>query len=171
LRHKENKHRGFTKVPTKSRPSRRSPEHLGRRRTHELSMVVVIDTSASMSDNILKELDAELKAICQRNARITVIHADCNVAKIEQYEPRHNLEKFFGRGGTDFNPAFKAITQMRPLPHLAVYFTDGAGTPMQEDYGVDTLWVLTPNSIPENVFKSTICNWGDVIKITGETHI
>ncbi len=165
LHYKEGKHRSCVKVPTKHRPSRRSPQHLGRRRAYQLDMLVAIDTSASMTDKNLAVIDAELRAIHKRGAYIMIVHADCDILRTEEYRPNVSLEKFFGGGCTDFDPVFKHAINMRPQPKLIVYFTDGDGVKLVEDPHIDTVWVLTPDSISVDEFKSRICDWGCIVKM------
>lgn len=183
LRVLESKNRAETVVPTRRRPSRRCPSHMGRVRRYGLDVAFMIDTSGSMSAEQLRLVDAELRGLHSRGAHIRVIHCDAHVAKTEPYSPFTPMERFYGRGGTDFSPALLMLRDMYPRPGLFVGFTDGAGsigayTKVISDLygqdwydafashdtettpdGIDAVWLLPEGCMTPDEFKS-IAPWG-----------
>lgn len=92
---------------TKKRMNRRNPEFgFGRVNENITTICFVIDTSGSMGAEELCHVDAELAAIVQNTEHdVKVIHCDANVAHADEYRRGMKLTKFFGRGGTSFEPA------------------------------------------------------------------
>lgn len=192
LRAKETQCRSETVVPTRRRLSRRSPFHFGRVRQYGLNVVFMVDTSGSMGDSQLKLVDPELRGMHARGAQITIIHCDAKVARVEPYNPYQPLERFYGRGGTDFSPGLLEVRNVYPRPGLFVAYTDGYGC--IEDYtahviaergaewyeefiasepdispdGIPSLWLIPEGSMAPNHFKQTICPWGQVVVIPVE---
>ena len=115
-----------------------------------LEVAVGVDTSGSISDDMLKRFFSELLGICQQfdDYKIYVIQCDAAVHKFEEisaYEggPPKRVE-VMGRGGTSFIPVFEEIKKRRIEAPILVYLTDAHGSfPAQPDYPV--LWCLTPD--------------------------
>jgi predicted metal-dependent peptidase len=189
LRVAESRFRSEEVVHTKSRPSRRCPYHPGRVRKYGLNVAFMIDTSGSMGAEQLQLVDSELRGMHTRGAHIVVVHCDAAVAKIEGYTPFTAMERFYGRGGTDFSPALLAVRDMYPRPGLFVGFTDGFGG--IEDYvaavveehgeawyeefkarqpsttpdGVEALWLIPEGCMDPEDFRNRICPWGQIIVV------
>jgi hypothetical protein len=89
-------------------------------------LVVMVDTSASVEEDMLQRFAAEIEAISRRlGCALTVISGDQQVTGETSFEPgRSNLRDlaFRGGGGTDFTPLLKAADAHRP--DLGVYLTD-----------------------------------------------
>jgi len=159
---------------TKRRLNRRNPD-FGFGRVHEniTTVCFVIDTSGSMGADELSHVDAELAAIVQNTENpVSVIHCDTGVAKCEEYNRGMKMEKFWGRGGTSFEPALRYIKEeMAPIPDLVVYFTDGYGGKLDDDNPIihpgesSLLWILTPTGMDEDRFRNHITEQGEVIKV------
>lgn len=159
---------------TKKRMNRRNPDFaFGRVNENITTICFVIDTSGSMGTEELAHVDAELAAIVQNTEHdVKVIHCDANVAKADDYRRGMKLTEFFGRGGTSFEPALQYIKEeMTPVPDLIVYFTDGYGGKLNDDEPIihpmeaEVLWILTPNGLTEEQFRTNITQLGDVIKV------
>jgi len=183
LRRMESRHRSENKVPSINKTSRRgpTPPYMGRVRKYGLNIWFSIDTSGSMGSAELALVDAELKGIVQRGAKILIIHCDAGIAKIEPYHPRRGLQHFHGRGGTDFSPPLIELFKQPPhtKPAFMVYYTDGYGcASAYEEFvkgegfgwaltrakggtktpcGVELLWLLPEGSSDaENFVGSTV---------------
>lgn len=189
LRVMESKNRAEVTVPTRRRPSRRCPFHLGRVRRYGLDVAFMIDTSGSMGPEQLSLVDAELRGMHSRGAHIRVIHCDASVAKIEEYSPFTPMERFYGRGGTDFSPALLEVRNMYPRPGLFVGYTDGAGgieayvkviveqfgstwyeefaarQPSMTPDGIAALWLIPEGCMEPDLFKKSIVPWGQVLVV------
>jgi predicted metal-dependent peptidase len=185
----ESKHRAEIVIPTRRRPSRRHPAHVGRVRRYGLDVAFVVDTSGSMGDVELREVDPELRALHYRGANIEIYHCDAAVAKVEQYNPFKSLEEFYGRGGTEFSDALIQIDERPQKPGFIAVFTDGyggieaykekivseRGSAWWEDFiasnptagpsGIETLWILPDGCMEPAEFKARIVPWGQAIKV------
>lgn len=131
-------------------------------------VLLIIDTSGSMSPKELRCVEAEAKFMCNKQALVYVTHVDAGVAKPpELFNKFQSIETFFGRGGTSFIPGFEAAKAMRPAPDLIVYFTDGCGTaPSEQEF--NTLWLLTSSGMSVEHFQKNICAWGSVAVVDVE---
>ncbi len=131
---------------TWARQSRRSKGMPGWNREVESNIVIVLDTSGSVTGPILNAFVAECRAITSLNGISAVImSADALVHQIVEPGGEFPTE-WKGGGGTSFIPALKAAAQYEP--NCIVYLTDGCGTyPKGSEYPV--LWALTnPYKVP-----------------------
>jgi predicted metal-dependent peptidase len=109
-------------------------------------LVIVIDTSGSISVRDLSEINAEVIEIARCfSVTITVIYCDSEVNEVEVFQPGEEVVlKMKGGGGTNFNPAFARVEKEGITPIGLLYFTDGYVYDFPKhapDYRV--LWVLT----------------------------
>lgn len=131
---------------TWTRPSRRVSGLPGWSREIESNVVIVLDTSGSVTGPILSVFAAECRSITALNGVTAVImSADATVHQIIQPGEPFPTE-WKGGGGTSFIPALKAAEQYEP--NCIIYLTDGFGTyPKSSQYPV--LWALTkPRTVP-----------------------
>lgn len=149
---------GIIPIPyrkTRLRPSRRCFERCdlsGRLPKYTCRVVVCLDTSGSMSDEMLNKCLNEVAGIvsCVK-AEITVIECDCEVA-CEPYtiQPGHKNKIHFnmhGRGGTAFTPAIEWINNHNFKDAIMIYFTDGyaeESIPRPKTYR--NIWVVANNA-------------------------
>ena len=145
-------------VTTYARPNRRFPARVGeipgRIRRPDLArpkrLMVVVDTSGSMTTDELNMIAGELKRL-GRLARFTVAECDTIVHRV--YPFAGVLADVAGRGGTDLRPVFEPEFLAEHRPDGIVYFTDGEGPYHPYPPGVPALWVLTKD-LP------FACPWG-----------
>jgi predicted metal-dependent peptidase len=104
-------------------------------RVKTISLVLAIDTSGSISQEILQKFITEIKGIVAHfnEYEMTVISCDAivhDVLKYNSYKPVKDEEilNLKGGGGTDFRPVFDYIIKNRIRPDCLVYMTDGEGT-------------------------------------------
>ncbi len=131
---------------TWNRLSRRVPGLPGWNREIESRIAICIDTSGSVTGNILNAFVAECKAILElAGIAAVVISADAAVAQIVQPGDPFPTE-LKGGGGTNFAPALREAENHEP--NGIVYFTDGDGAyPKGCLYPI--LWALTkPHAVP-----------------------
>lgn len=131
---------------TWTRQSRRINGLPGWSRELESNIVVVLDTSGSVTGPILSTFAAECRAITSLNGITAVImSADARVHQVIQPGEPFPTE-WKGGGGTNFIPALKAAEEYEP--NCIIYLTDGHGTyPNGSLYPV--LWALTrPCTVP-----------------------
>jgi hypothetical protein len=106
---------------------RRLPWEPGRAASRAVPrLVVMVDTSASIEEDLLHRFAAEIEAISRRlECMLRVISGDQGVTGETSFQPgQSNLRDlaFRGGGGTDFTPLLEAADVHRP--DMGVYLTD-----------------------------------------------
>jgi len=125
-------------------------------------VVVAIDHSSSISTKQIGSFFGELSNIFDsvNPRRVIVIWCDTVISRVDDLEDAGELvglEKYAcPRGGTDFRPVFKWVSENDVRPDALVYLTDGDGCfpSSQPDYPV--IW----GSISKTSYP-----WGDVVAI------
>ncbi|MGB5868289.1 MAG: VWA-like domain-containing protein, partial [Arcobacteraceae bacterium] len=113
-----------------------------------LSLVVAIDTSGSINEELLGGFVSEFKAIMQNFPSISIelIIAD---AKVHSHHSFMGAEDFDivlkGGGGTDYRPTFEYIEANIPMSSIVLYFTDGEGIFPRIPPACEVLWALSQN--------------------------
>ena len=153
--------------PTYARPNRRyiaeGDYFPGNTRVGQSDVVVVIDTSGSIDENLGKTFVAEVAKINEdlQPDAIHVIACDDRVQWTESFGPYDNVEaKFKGRGGTRFAPAFKWVEEQGIRPKALVYFTDLYCSDYGKNPGYDVLWVVWPGGAEGPV------PFGDILRMS-----
>jgi len=121
--------------------------------------VNAIDTSGSISKEVLNAFGAEITAIRDsvRPEKIINIYCDAAVNHVDEFEQYDDLVfNIRGGGGTDFRPPFKYIEEHNIQPKCMVYLTDGYGTFPKEQPRFPVLWLMTTDVVPP---------WGEVVRI------
>lgn len=119
-----------------TRPSTRrgDPAIFPSLRSSQVDVVIVLDTSGSISEGEMKEFISEIDAIKgQMRARILLHACDASMADkgpwaFEPWEEFSLPEDIKGGGGTDFRPVFKWAETLDRTPDLLIYFTDAEGS-------------------------------------------
>ena len=141
------------KQKTRTRLNRRQPERFdlsGARDDKVLKIAVAIDTSGSMSDQMIGQVMNEIFAIlAKRKHEITVIECDAEVRRVYKAKtPAEVKKKVSGRGGTMFSPVMDYVNNDKYFRDaLLIYFTDGYGEneiPRPRTYR--NLWVVVGNA-------------------------
>ncbi|MGD8802291.1 MAG: VWA-like domain-containing protein [Gammaproteobacteria bacterium] len=133
-----------------SRPSTRrgDPAVYPSLRSHETNVVVVIDTSGSISADEIQEFMSEIDAIkSQVRARITLLTCDSelNYGCPWTFEPWDEFAKDIdirGGGGTSFRPPFEWVADQDKAPDLLMYFTDAVGIFPKVEPMFPVLWLV-----------------------------
>jgi len=110
-----------------------------------LRIVIAIDTSGSVDEELLAAFLGEINSIMQSypNYEIDVITADAKIQSHKVFLPGENLDyEVSGGGGTDFRPVFEYIDQYIDYPTLLLYFTDGMGTFPEQEVQYDVMWIM-----------------------------
>ncbi len=119
-----------------SRPSRRSRNNviLPSMRKTIPNIVIICDTSASVSEKLLMQSLGEVEAILRSsgvsNQNIRIITCDSAVHTIKKISSSHYIE-LFGGGGTDMRLGIETSLTLHPKPTLLIVLTDG-DTPWPE---------------------------------------
>jgi predicted metal-dependent peptidase len=136
-----------------SRPSRREGDFvLPSLRSHQMDVVVAIDTSGSIKDSEMEEFIDEVDALKgQIRARVTLLPCDaalCEGApfRFEPWEEFSRPRDLKGGGGTSFVPVFQWVGKEGIQPDLLVYFTDADGEFPKEEPPYPVVWLVKGRS-------------------------
>jgi predicted metal-dependent peptidase len=98
-------------------------------------VAVVVDTSGSMSDNLLSQALAEVKGViegCGLRTGVSVLAVDAAVHEVGRVFKAEQV-KLGGGGGTDMQVGIDAAVALKPKPQIVIVLTDGY-----------TPWAATP---------------------------
>jgi predicted metal-dependent peptidase len=130
-------------VPTMRRMSKRFQEFPGIRISREQRVAVVLDTSGSIDDRTLETFFVEIHGIWRTGAEVVVIECDAAVQRTSIYKGTRPTG-VSGRGGTDFDPAFRWMRERRRGKFdVCIYLTDGFGPAPDIRPPYPLLWVVT----------------------------
>jgi len=136
-----------------SRPSRREGDYiLPSLRSHQLDLVVAIDTSGSIKDAEMQEFIDEVDALkAQIRARVTLLPCDaalCEGApfRFEPWEQFTRPAQIQGGGGTSFVPVFQWVDREGIQPDILVYFTDADGDFPKHEPHYPVIWLVKGRS-------------------------
>ena len=121
-------------------------------------VAAVIDTSGSVSPELIGSFLAELRALHRSHPNVSglVIYADADVRAVHDLE-RAAPPSVIGGGGTSFAPALRELERRRFVPNVLVYLTDGeAEFPAKPRFPV--IWVLPAES-------GVKPPWGEVLRL------
>ncbi|MEA2028837.1 MAG: VWA-like domain-containing protein, partial [Campylobacterota bacterium] len=111
-----------------------------------LSLVVAIDTSGSIKEDLLGAFIAEFKSIMENfpTVAIELIIADAKVHAHYTFQGGDKLDfELKGGGGTDYRPVFDFIDVTIPSATMMLYFTDGEGIFPRIPPAYEVLWALS----------------------------
>jgi predicted metal-dependent peptidase len=117
-------------------------------RSQHIDLLVVLDTSGSISDDEMQEFLSEVNAIKgQVGARITLHSCDEKLAPegpwiFDPWEDIRLPGKLPGGGGTRFTPVFEWAEWQDRAPDLLVYFTDAKGEFPKSEPSYPVLWLV-----------------------------
>ncbi|HHJ14999.1 MAG TPA: hypothetical protein ENJ79_11625 [Gammaproteobacteria bacterium] len=131
------------------RPARREGDAiLPTLKSQQVDVVVVLDTSGSVSDTEMREFVSEIDAIKgQMRARLLLHACDAELCRngpwrFEPWEEFSLPRDIYGRGGTRFTPVFEWLERVGERPDLLVYFTDAQGEFPQQEPNFPVLWLV-----------------------------
>jgi predicted metal-dependent peptidase len=132
-----------------SRPSRREGDYLmPSLRSHQLDLVVALDTSGSIKDGEMQEFIDEIDALKgQVRARVTLLPCDAALCPdapfvFEPWEQFCRPRQLPGGGGTSFRPVFQWVDREGLRPDLLVYFTDADGEYPEREPNYPVIWLV-----------------------------
>ena len=132
-----------------TRPSRREGSAiLPSLRSNQIDLVVVIDTSGSISNAEMQLFVSEVDSIKgQTRSRITLQVCDNKLAnegpwEFEYWDEFVLPKNLPGGGGTSFKPVFEWLDRTGKRPDLLVYFTDAQGKFPQLAPEFDVIWLV-----------------------------
>jgi len=121
-------------------------------RSHQLELVVAVDTSGSIKERELTEFIAELDALKgQIRPRVTLLPCDTALCAgapwvFEPWEEFTPPDVIKGCGGTSFLPVFDWVERAGLFPDLLIYFTDAQGAFPPEAPHYPVVWLVKGRS-------------------------
>lgn len=126
---------------TKRKQSKRFELDFGLKVQEFSSILVAIDSSASVSDDEIYEFMNEIHHMHKCGHDFTLVFADTQMQDPVKYKPNMPIE-IKKRGGTDFNPVVDYYMQHKKRYSTLIYLTDGEA-PAPDANVKDMLWVLS----------------------------
>ncbi len=111
-----------------------------------LSLIVAIDTSGSIQEEILGAFVEEFKTIMQNfpAVNIELLIADAKIQGVYSFRNAQDIDFVLrGGGGTDYRPVFDYIDANFPMSSMLLYFTDGDGIFPRIPPSYEVLWALS----------------------------
>lgn len=111
-----------------------------------LSLIVAIDTSGSIQEEILGAFVEEFKTIMQNfpAVNIELLIADAKIQEVYSFRNAQDIDfALRGGGGTDYRPVFDYIDANFPMSSMLLYFTDGDGIFPRIPPSYEVLWALS----------------------------
>jgi predicted metal-dependent peptidase len=114
----------------------------------QVDVIVVLDTSGSVTDSEMREFVSEINAIKgQMRARLTLHACDAELCRngpwvFESWEDFSIPGDIYGRGGTSFKPVFQWLEREACKPDLLVYFTDADGEFPRIEPDFPVIWLV-----------------------------
>lgn len=115
-------------------------------------LVIVIDTSGSISEKILNDFASHISAGIAVVApkKVHIVYCDAGINRTETLlSPTAVTLTPCGGGGTDFKPAMAWVKKNAPNADGLVYFTDGYGD-FGQDPGFPVLWAIMEGCLPRD---------------------
>jgi len=151
--------------PTYCRPSRRHPEMVGlvpgsETKPQNPRILLVLDSSGSMSDELLGEVLREIRGILP-HSEAWLIQCDTKIHEMRRFDLNEAAKPFQvrGRGGTDFRPALSPTILRKIRPGWIIFFTDGYGPAPETPPPCRIAWVLGGRN------PHVPADYGEVIKL------
>lgn len=118
-----------------------------------LSLIVAIDTSGSIKEDILGGFIAEFQSIMQNFPAVSIelLIADAKVHSHHSFIGGDKMDfTLKGGGGTDYRPTFEYVDANLPNSTMLLYFTDGEGIFPRIPPAYEVIWALSQkkNKIP-----------------------
>ncbi len=117
-------------------------------RSHEVNVVVAVDTSGSISEDEIQEFISEIDSIkSQVRARVTLLSCDSDLNYgcpwyFEAWDEFRFDVEIRGGGGTNFRPVFNWIEQQDSAPDALIYFTDAEGVFPEAEPHYPVVWLV-----------------------------
>lgn len=126
---------------TKKRESVRFPGAAGSKHKRKAKVLIVVDTSGSISNKDLCDFFSEINHVYKAGTVIDIIEIDTQIQRQYSYNGKWDL-KASGRGGTVLNEAIEYYNNHRRDYTAMVIFTDGYCNVDFKIYGKH-MWILT----------------------------
>ena len=132
---------------TRTRPSRRNPLVPGTKNSYGPMFVFAIDTSGSMSTEMLEELISVFKWVAKKFGPMPLIQCDAEVHDLIKDISHKTTIAVKGRGGTDFKPVFEFIEKkFKNKIDALIFGTDLEGSYPKLPPPYKVYWVVKDNN-------------------------
>ncbi|MAF36523.1 hypothetical protein CL622_05405, partial [archaeon] len=124
------------------------PSLLGEANT---TLAIAVDTSASITKDILTDFTTEMKGIVELADKTVVFACDAKVhhtAELTTFSDILKETSLVGGGGTSFVPVFEKIEEMKIAPDVLIYLTDGYGRFPDYAPPYPVIFAALPNTLP-----------------------
>ena len=150
-------------VATQRRMSKRFGTFPGIRIRRKQRLAVVIDTSGSIGEDVLKVFFREIHGIWKNDADVIVVESDADVQGTYPYKGK-TPAAIQGGGGTNFDPALAWVSNPRNGTFDAcIYLTDGYASAPEVRPRCPMLWVITADGNVDDHLK-----FGRVIQLSDD---
>jgi len=131
---------------TRRKPNRRFNEGPALKIKQKKRTLVAIDTSGSVNIKELEEFFNEIYHIYKSGTYIDVIECDADIQRVYEYKGTLENIEVQGRGGTDFEPVMRYLSQHKNAYANLIYLTDGECSPPSTQPIKPILWVHSSQS-------------------------
>jgi predicted metal-dependent peptidase len=128
---------------TRRKESKRFEGSAGIQHRKKVSILVAVDTSASVSTKELQEFFSEIDYVHKAGAKVTLIQCDTQINSTTEYDGK-TIPEIKGRGGTSFDPPVDFFKKHHKEYATLIYFTDGEA-PLPKANPSGMVWVITSN--------------------------
>jgi predicted metal-dependent peptidase len=104
-------------------------------------LLVAVDTSGSIDQEMLEDFFTEVHAVWKVGATVVIVECDADVQRSYDYRGK-TPSGVSGGGGTEFEPVFRWMQTQRPFDGV-LYLTDGYGPAPTIRPNCKLLWVLS----------------------------
>ena len=146
---------------TMKRVSKRYGTRPGIKIRVQQQLLVAVDTSGSISAELLDAFFAEIHAIWRTGVEVDVIECDAEVQALYTYKGTRP-EVVAGGGGTAFDPVFEYMrTHKRSRYTGCIYLTDGYAPEPKVRPTCRIIWVVSPDGSSENLKFGRVIQLGE----------
>ena len=104
-------------------------------------LVVAIDTSGSINDELFSKFWREIVALNKTGTELMILQCDAAIHSEKVYKKSNELPEILGGGGTSFDPVYNWIKKNRQYNGL-IYFTDGYANKPYIKLSLPVLWCV-----------------------------
>lgn len=131
-------------------------------------LVMIADTSGSISDGMLGDFAAEIRSVLDEGLvdKITVVYADAGFSRVEEFTASDEFVfRPRGGGGTDFRASFQYVDEHLNDVTAIIYFTDMETMSWGEQPPCPVLWAYHGASTQVDAWQKAV-PFGSVVHIT-----
>lgn len=142
--------------PTRRRESKRFKDGVGHAHKKNPAVLVLLDTSGSVSQKEFQEFFREIDTMARRGYDVTVAEIDGNIENVYPYKKGKTKIEVIGRGGTNLKAAVQYWNEHRKEFAAGVLFTDGWDNVNGADPKGNFMWVISSNGYQETVYPGKV---------------